>query len=61
LYNFCEAEVTNCRQDFFIAADAVEKIALRDSLIFPLAGSRPKYFTDMSCPTVKPRALAWLI
>jgi len=34
-------------------------MALRDSLIFPDAGSRPKYFTEISCPMENPSALAW--
>lgn len=41
---------------FFVVKVVVCK-ALLDTLIWPDAGSRPKYFTLISWPTSRPRAL----
>lgn len=42
---------------FLMTADAGAMRALRDSRIFPLTGSRPKYLTGISWPTSIFRAL----
>lgn len=45
---------------FLITPALEERRTFRDSRIIPPTGSRPKYFTVISCPTDKPRTLGWL-